>query len=656
MSRDAITAKSSTYGASKGRRIGAQHFAHLRAVAEGLSLVESAERYLGIEHGHQALTAHRGVVDALRTLARRRGDRDWRLIGLMIRLATPAHRPTLEDFIAERDLDGWSESEVQTMYEEAFPADPRTERRQRLRLRQLALLRQLEQVAAEVPQPHDRIDGWFDPTTSERLMAGGMLLLQDLQQRVASGGAWWRGLPAIGKLKAQRITHYLDSLLPALAAPSRPSFAWPLPSPSLPPFAGPDQALTGLPVAENQGARTTFERVSQPLPGGGNPPLPNAPVEASRGLAGDLAISAISASPASSTTLTSARSDAEIIEAWVAARAGTQPTATSYRREARRLLIWLHHERDGSFGAMRVEDCLAYMSFLEHVPPSWCSRLRAEVQSPGWAPFRGPLSHASRRQAVVILASFFGWMSDVGYLAQRNPWLLINRRTGDDAQHDELDSRAFTPEVWHAIQQHLAAQAPCPALHRIRFLLAFVEATGLRASEILTARLSAFRRHKGRLAMQVHGKGARNRVIAVPGQAEAALDAYLLARQLPALGMAPPETPLLASTLDPMAPIGYQALYQTTKRWLGLALQASDLPRAVRDDALRASPHWLRHTFGTRALERKAPLEVVQRQLGHADPRTTMRYAKAQLERLQSEMDQVFGGTGASSREDDGRP
>ncbi|TDM05040.1 MAG: integrase, partial [Ideonella sp. MAG2] len=58
---------------------------------------------------------------------------------------------------------------------------------------------------------------------------------------------------------------------------------------------------------------------------------------------------------------------------------------------------------------------------------------------------------------------------------------------------------------------------------------------------------------------------------------------------------------------------------------------------------LRASPHWLRHTFGTRAVERQAPIEAVQRQLGHADPRTTMRYARTQLDRLQSEMEKAFG-------------
>jgi site-specific recombinase XerD len=114
--------------------------------------------------------------------------------------------------------------------------------------------------------------------------------------------------------------------------------------------------------------------------------------------------------------LTGARSDAEVIEAWVAARAGTAPTAKSYRREALRLLLWLTHEQAKGFAEVQVEDCLAYMSFLEHLPPAWISRRHSTVLGEGWAPFRGPLSLASRRQAVVVLGSFFGWMVNVGYL------------------------------------------------------------------------------------------------------------------------------------------------------------------------------------------------------------------------------------------------
>ena len=103
------------------------------------------------------------------------------------------------------------------------------------------------------------------------------------------------------------------------------------------------------------------------------------------------------------------------------------------------------------------------------------------------------------------------------------------------------------------------------------------------------------------------------------------------------------ELPLVASALDPEAPVSYSALYRSLKSWLHKAIWASDLTTQEVLDLGRASLHWLRHTCGTRALERNVPLDVVQRQLGHADPRTTMRYAKPQLERLQAEMEKGFG-------------
>jgi site-specific recombinase XerD len=646
--------KSSTYARVQGSRLGPHHFAHLRAVAEGLPLLESAARYLGIEHGHQAITAHRTVVESLRALARRRGDRAWRLVGITIGLPATGPRPSLDDFIADQDLEGWSESEVLEMYAERFPSDRRADRRQRLRERQLRLLRALELTSAEVPQACDLIEGWFDTLTASRLRAGGVLMLQDLQARIAQGGRWWSGLPAIGATKAARLQHYLQTLLPALPSPPTRQFALPSPSAQLD-EAHPD-AIPGPHTQKTPPSRTPATGFSVMGQGGGEASAQESPGGAINPLGGDSAFSPVfpvahrdpNTPLQDGARLIDAQTDVEVIETWVAARAGALPTATSYRREARRLLIWLNEERGKGFQQARVEDCLAYMSFLEHVPPSWSSRQRAHVLAVGWAPFRGPLSLASRRQAVVVLGSFFAWMVDVGYLPLRNPWALVNRRTGDDAQRHELDSRAFTPQAWQAIHTHLDTLEPSPSLARFRFILHFVEATGLRAAELLSATLGGLRRHKGRLALQVQGKGSRNRVIAVPGQAEQALADYLLARGLPTWNQADPSLPLLASTQDGTQAIGYQALYQTMKRWIGQCLRASDLPRGEREDALRASPHWLRHTFGTRALERQAPLEVVQRQLGHADPRTTMRYAKAQLERLQSEMDQAFGSTPAS--------
>jgi integrase len=144
--------------------------------------------------------------------------------------------------------------------------------------------------------------------------------------------------------------------------------------------------------------------------------------------------------------------------------------------------------------------------------------------------------------------------------------------------------------------------------------------------------------------MQVHGKGAKNRIAAVPGQAFAALQAYLQARHLGGMETAPPGAPLLASTRDPMAQLGYQALYEHVNGWLARAVRLSSLPAAEREKLAGATTHWLRHTFGTRAIAREVPLDVIQAQMGHASIQTTTAiYGRAPIRRRMDELGKAFG-------------
>jgi hypothetical protein len=105
------------------RRLGPHHFAHLRACAEGLDLADSARRYLGTQHGHEAKTAHQEAVDAVRAVARRRGESAWCLVGLTIRSPAGATRLSLDAFAQQHNLDGFSESEVVKLYAEAYPLE-----------------------------------------------------------------------------------------------------------------------------------------------------------------------------------------------------------------------------------------------------------------------------------------------------------------------------------------------------------------------------------------------------------------------------------------------------------------------------------------------------------------------------------------------------
>jgi integrase/recombinase XerD len=67
----------------------------------------------------------------------------------------------------------------------------------------------------------------------------------------------------------------------------------------------------------------------------------------------------------------------------------------------------------------------------------------------------------------------------------------------------------------------------------------------------------------------------------------------------------------------------------------GAALQSAAVLRIVRQAARRAgielavSPHWLRHAHASHALDRGAPIHLVQATLGHASITTTGRYLHA---------------------------
>lgn len=587
-----------------GSRLGLHHFAFLRALAQGLPVLDAARRYLSVDRLAEARSCEASVGERVAAIARRRGDSRWRLV--RIKLQQPSDKagadapPPLYEWAEQEGLGDWSEAELQDMYAERFgqvdqSARRRALRNERLRTKRLQLLRDLEAVAAERAKPTDLLDGWLATDLADQLRQGGDLTLADLQRRIARGGRWWSGLRAFGSTKAGRLAHHVEVLLgtPAEAA-------WPV--------ATAEKSLAALSGA--QGSNRALGVVAG----------------------------------------TEARNDREAVRAWISAKAGSTHTAQQYEREAERFILWCVLERGKALSDATAEDCRAYLDFIAAVPDRWISRRSAARFAPGWAPFKGPLSLASQRVAIAALHSLFAWLVQARYLAG-NPWVLVNRKLGDDPLRDEDDpsSRAFTPVAWTAMRAHLAAQTISPSVHRLTWLCAFVECTGLRAAEILRATrkdMAHVPAVKG-WVLRVHGKGRRNRTVPVPAVALAATRAYFESRGLD-FDTADPEIPLLASLVDGK-PITYRSLHETFERFIRRVLPS--LPAGERERTQRASAHWLRHTHATRAAEREVPLDVLQENLGQADPRTTARYYRAQIARRQAAMERAFDGAATS---DDG--
>lgn len=603
----------SAEGATRGLALPA--IAYLRALAEGVRADAAASRYLGVSDAVSVRRAHREVVDAVRALARRRGDPAWRLVGVELEAAARnaasarSDVPSLEEWAESEGLDDWSADELLETYRSRFglPTEDlasarRHARAERLRVRRLELLRQLERAAAAAPMPTDRLEGWIDPTLAGRLCGAGLVTLADVQRLSAEGSRWWRAIPAVGETKARAIQAQVGRLLGAAE-----------------PFTS-GRATDAVTVDWKRAIQEEVAGSSLVATGYGT------------------------ASSFSSPPAIDARDDRAAIAAWVAARAGSDLTRRQYTREGERFLLWARVERRRSLAGVTADDCGAYLTFLQELPAEWISKRKVAPYSLGWAPFGGQQSQTSRRQTTNIVFSMFQWLTAARYLAF-NPWTLVNRKLGDEARPRTASSRAFTRAAWAALLAELERPAPRgvteASIERLRWICTMGEATGLRSAELLRAKRGDAEVTRYGSVLHVLGKGQKLRQVALPKVALAACSRYFESRGLDWTS-APAETPLLGSLVDPMEPMSYPALHEAFKRFVLRALRHSELPVDERRAAEKASMHWLRHTHGTRFAERGGDVDVLQANLGHSDPRTAAIYYQAQLERRQQQLEKAF--------------
>jgi site-specific recombinase XerD len=164
---------------------------------------------------------------------------------------------------------------------------------------------------------------------------------------------------------------------------------------------------------------------------------------------------------------------------------------------------------------------------------------------------------------------------------------------------------------------------------RLRFILDFWYATGLRPSEMVHARLGAIEEDaQGDVWLNVIGKGAKRGKVSIPMLARGAMDRYLGQRRLPVtLRRWDPQTALVPALQDEPAGITASRLWSVMRRFFrqaAAALTHMSPSTAAKLDS--ATPHWMRHTHATHALARGVDLTTVRDNLRHASVATTSVY------------------------------
>ncbi|KUE85118.1 integrase [Cupriavidus necator] len=464
-------------------------------------------------------------------------------------------------------------------------------------------LEALRSLPLPEPQISDPIDSWLSGRAVKALRAHGIRTLADLTVRIPRRRRWWSTIDGLGARSAKPIEAFFAAH-PKLTERARALVTAVPPDPVVP-----------------------WEHIRLPHE-----------VDGTHGAF---------RAPRRMCTL-DANNDYEAIGAWLALHESTE-TERTYRKEAERLLLWVILERGKALSSLTTEDASAYRAFLRRPTPHhrWVAPARPRT-SPEWRPFTGALSPRSIAYALSVLGGMFRWLIQQRYVLA-NPFAGLKVRGGQRAAGLDA-SRAFSAGEWELVRtiadglewSHGWTE---PAAQRLRFLLDFGYATGLRAGELVTVTLGGIEvGARGERWLHLVGKGAKPGKVALPPLARHALDQYLLQRGLPVTPSHwKPDTPLLAN-LDSAAAITTPRLRDVFRRFVLLAAELiqGDHP-ALADKLRRATPHWVRHTHATHALARGATLTTVRDNLRHASITTTSIYLHDDEVQRTRQLEQAFG-------------
>jgi integrase/recombinase XerD len=225
-------------------------------------------------------------------------------------------------------------------------------------------------------------------------------------------------------------------------------------------------------------------------------------------------------------------------------------------------------------------------------------------------------SDATVRLKLSVIRSMFDYLKIAG-VVQNNP--ALTKLVRAPVQSEDLRGRALTnKEV-----SYLLAGPDKNTTEGARdyALILLMLRTGLRVGEACSLRASAIKWNGGRWVIKFKVKGGRERTIPLPAEVKKVIDDYaLLDRNRRKIHKSDGVEAFIFQpitnyrTLNFDKPISKQTAWNIVKKW------------GEFGDIGKISPHDLRRTAITKALDQGLTYRQVQMMTGHKDPKTVMRY------------------------------
>lgn len=207
-----------------------------------------------------------------------------------------------------------------------------------------------------------------------------------------------------------------------------------------------------------------------------------------------------------------------------------------------------------------------------------------------------------------ILSGFFCWLQNNNYI-DSNPCTNVEHIKFQPAERKPLTS--YELEILRYNCHDIREKA----------VVDFLFSTGCRVSEFCAANKHDIDWQQRSLVIR-HGKGDKRRVVFFNAESELTLRKYLETR-------CDDSEALFVGSRSPHNRLSVKAVQNI-------------LNKVSARCNMHVYPHMLRHTFATSGIRSGMPLEKLQTLMGHAEPRTTLIYAKMDQSDLRREHMRVY--------------
>lgn len=578
--------------------------------------------------------------------------------------------PSFELFLEKRDWDGFSMDEIIDEFIEEYGVHPDSLKHPPVQQLGKASSKsnsdfhfcnsaQLESVAYAIgilqgsiltmPSGNDLTSTWLAPSLVNSLKLHGVITLRDLANWInLTGKRWFDKVRGVGQTKAQALVKWLINNEIKITVSISPIARTLVEPPLSQLFVSSSNDVRSNQIISSDWDAKTFDIVSlQHL---------DWPMRY-RGHDGAFRSPGINVLGASD--------DEHAVRLFLDSYKDSPNTQKLYGRAIESLVLWSLHEKQKPLSSLTAADLSTFKEFLINPPAHWVTKTRYKRSSPEWRPFRGPMKASSVQSILRAVSVFFSSLAEHRYLTGNPAHKLVGGRRTDVV----LDTmRSLTNQELEVVSKCFKNMPEGVRKNRFKAIILLLQTTGVRKSEarnLTWANVSRARvgnNESNTWLITFTGKGQHERSVPIPISTYEALVQHLsdrrelangrelsyqrniLDKDMPLIGILN-ETPaqgrsgsagdLVSASPAPANTTGHiseMRLHEIIKDFFAHCAVIADQMGVDSSNFLRATPHWMRHTFAHLVLEATGgDLAVTQQLLGHRSIATTGIYTKADM-------------------------